>query len=372
MSLNFRDCHAKIRQVDSHATLGDGVVVQVTGELSNNGQPMRRFMQTFVLAPQSPKKYYVHNDIFRYQDEVFNDDEETDNLDASPVESEGEVEDERSESPPNAVDDMRDPAIASFYHSSSVTNGTVEEIPQPIQAVMKPEVEDIVENLENVTQAAPTSPMTPLSPEIQPSPPSPPQQQQQQQQQPVEEPQTTTPIQTMIENHTGSPTSTKDELQELETPKTLSWADRARQNSPMIVSAPNVVKQSPSQPGSPPSKEQNKITESGSGRAEPLPQRAPRQSGRGMGRGTPPNIGSDGAMSDQPIRSRPRHPDSHQVFVGNLPHDINEDELKNHFMAYGNVVEMRINTKSGGGKIPNFGFIVFDDPSPVQRILSEK
>ena len=28
---------------------------------------MRRFMQTFVLAPQSPKKYYVHNDIFRYQ-----------------------------------------------------------------------------------------------------------------------------------------------------------------------------------------------------------------------------------------------------------------------------------------------------------------
>ncbi len=28
---------------------------------------MRKFMQTFVLAPQAPKKYYVHNDIFRYQ-----------------------------------------------------------------------------------------------------------------------------------------------------------------------------------------------------------------------------------------------------------------------------------------------------------------
>ena len=85
--LNFRDCHAKIRQVDSHETLANGVVVQVSeasnryfcnlhfyekvsGELSNNGEPMRRFMQTFVLAPQSPKKYYVHNDIFRYQDEV--------------------------------------------------------------------------------------------------------------------------------------------------------------------------------------------------------------------------------------------------------------------------------------------------------------
>lgn len=72
--LNFNDCHAKISQVDAQATLGNGVVVQVTGELSNDGQPMRRFTQTFVLASQSPKKYYVHNDIFRYQD-VFSDEE---------------------------------------------------------------------------------------------------------------------------------------------------------------------------------------------------------------------------------------------------------------------------------------------------------
>lgn len=61
--------------MDSHETLGNGVVIQVTGELSNNGQPMRRFMQTFVLAPQSPKRYYVRNDIFHYQDEVFCDED---------------------------------------------------------------------------------------------------------------------------------------------------------------------------------------------------------------------------------------------------------------------------------------------------------
>jgi len=74
LSLEFKDCHAKIRQVDSQASIDSAVVVQVAGELSNNGQLMRRFMQTFVLAPQSPKKYYLHNDIFRYQDEVFHDD----------------------------------------------------------------------------------------------------------------------------------------------------------------------------------------------------------------------------------------------------------------------------------------------------------
>lgn len=37
---------------------------------------MRRFTQTFVLAPQAPKKYYVHNDIFRYQDYGYTDEEE--------------------------------------------------------------------------------------------------------------------------------------------------------------------------------------------------------------------------------------------------------------------------------------------------------
>ena len=61
--------------MDAQATVGESVVVQVTGELSNNGEPMRRFMQTFVLVPQTPKKFYVHNDIFRYQDEVFHDED---------------------------------------------------------------------------------------------------------------------------------------------------------------------------------------------------------------------------------------------------------------------------------------------------------
>lgn len=101
MALSFRNCHTKIRHVDAHATLNEGVVVQVMGELSNNMQPMRKFMQTFVLAPEvgplttpapptslgaQPEvdpllclqgtvanKFYVHNDVFRYQDEVFAD-----------------------------------------------------------------------------------------------------------------------------------------------------------------------------------------------------------------------------------------------------------------------------------------------------------
>ena len=79
LSINFKSVHAKIKQVDSHATLGEGIVIQVTGELSVNGQPMRAFVQTFVLAPESPKKYYVHNDIFRYQDDAYDVTSESEN-----------------------------------------------------------------------------------------------------------------------------------------------------------------------------------------------------------------------------------------------------------------------------------------------------
>ncbi|CAG2181046.1 unnamed protein product, partial [Oppiella nova] len=76
LDLNFKDCHAKIIQVDAMETIGKGVVIQLSGEFSNDGQPMRKFLQTFVLAPQSPTKFYVKNDIFRYQDDIFVDDDD--------------------------------------------------------------------------------------------------------------------------------------------------------------------------------------------------------------------------------------------------------------------------------------------------------
>jgi len=55
---------------------------------------MRAFVQTFVLAPESPKKYYVHNDIFRYQDDDLVSESETND---GPGERERERERERGE-----------------------------------------------------------------------------------------------------------------------------------------------------------------------------------------------------------------------------------------------------------------------------------
>jgi hypothetical protein len=75
--LSLKQRHVKIRQVDCHSTVGSSVVVQVCGEISSSSildsqtpAIMKRFVQTFVLTPadNSKQKYYVHNDIFRYQD----------------------------------------------------------------------------------------------------------------------------------------------------------------------------------------------------------------------------------------------------------------------------------------------------------------
>ena len=76
-----------------------------------------------------------------------------------------------------------------------------------------------------------------------------------------------------------------------------------------------------------------------------------------------------GEQGDVEPRRIVRHPDSHQLFIGNLPHEVDKSELKDFFQNYGNVVELRINS---GGKLPNFGFVVFDDSEPVQKVLSNR
>ena len=44
-------------------------------------------------------------------------------------------------------------------------------------------------------------------------------------------------------------------------------------------------------------------------------------------------------------------------------------ELKDFFQKYGNVMELHINS---GGKLPKFGFVVFDDSEPVQKVLNNR
>ncbi|XP_075058178.1 ras GTPase-activating protein-binding protein 2 isoform X1 [Mixophyes fleayi] len=328
MSLQFSECRTKIRHVDAHATLSDGVVVQVMGELSNNGQPMRKFMQTFVLAPEGsvPNKFYVHNDIFRYEDEVFGDSEaEMDE------ESEEEVEEEQEERQPTP-EPVQDNSNNAYYDSHPVSNGVEESLeeqinepePDPEPEVkseeIKPEPEE--KNMEEIEEKSPTPP--PVEPIVLPQEP----------------------------------------------PKAFSWASVTSKNLPPSGTVPSsgipphVIKAPASQTRAE-SKQETQIQPNRTREQRPRERPAFQPRGPRSGRGETEQGESDN-------RRMFRYPDSHQLFVGNLPHDIDESELKEFFMSYGNVMELRINTKGVGGKLPNFGFVVFDDSDPVQRILLAK
>jgi len=338
MQLNFRDCHAKIRQVDSHETLANGVVVQVSGELSNNGEPMRRFMQTFVLAPQSPKKYYVHNDIFRYQDEVFSEGEETIGTSSVPIESaevseaaqlKAQLISQQQEAP--KAQELKMPLEAPQHLNGSANSSGFEPVVQ-----QEMEVEESIGEWKEPEQA-PYSPPAPApapepvqvwkSPEVEPEPAAP-------------EPE--------VEAEPEAPVSNE--------PRT--WASMAKANA--AAKPP----QAP-QPGAPParageSKEGTPFSQQGK------PYRGQRAGSQG--RTAAPTTPGTGAPAqrfnkeeDGPRNRVMSTSDSQQLFVGNLPHNCTDAELIELFGQFGKVTDVRINQKQGregqvtrGGKAPAF------------------
>ena len=64
-SIGFEDCKVFINSVDAQSSANGGIIIQVIGEMSNHGDPWRKFVQTFFLAEQ-PNGYFVLNDIFRF------------------------------------------------------------------------------------------------------------------------------------------------------------------------------------------------------------------------------------------------------------------------------------------------------------------
>ncbi|XP_041702826.2 ras GTPase-activating protein-binding protein 1 isoform X1 [Coregonus clupeaformis] len=370
LALNFRDCHTKIRHVDAHATLKEGVVVQVMGELSNDMQPMRKFMQTFVLAPEGTvaNKFYVHNDVFRYQDEVFGD------SDSEPPEESDEEMEERVPSPEVVQEEA-----AAFYEQTPCTEAKRPE-EEEVVVIPEPEAETEVEPEPDVVDGKQD-----LEPETQ------------QQQHTTEEQGEKCPVSSPL------PSATADPAPAAEDNRPFSWASVTSKNLPpsgaVPVSGvpPHVVKV-PSAPGNE-HNQQPRVevkTEAAAQRTQPRGDQRPREARPGpppvnrgprpggtihqtASRPTPSTIhqtagscsgvreGEPGESSD--VGRVVRYPDAHQLFVGNVPHDVDKAELKEFFQQYGTVLELRINS---GGKLPNFGFVVFDDSEPVQKILSNR
>lgn len=411
--LNFRDCHAKISQVDSQATLGNGVVVQVTGELSNDGQPMRRFTQTFVLAAQSPKKYYVHNDIFRYQD-LYSEDEVDEN---ERSECDDEQDNENVENPnvlgqhqqiycpptvlntaPNIIPTYVAPQQQQQQPQQQV-NGVHEDIMRNIQSPGNPIIQQQQQpqQLQTPPIAATQVPPNVIpvvivpTPNVVPSQLPPPQQQQQPvllapvnseipQSQNIPEPENYKDASTEITNDVNDKPDIIEEAPPVimsNEPKTyanlvksggtisgLSFASAmsgatmtslssSLQNRQSVLSPPPNNSKYPELSRS---SESTNLGNSGSQRSSV---NRPQQRERRIS-----NTNNTNQFGDQ-----------HQLFLGNLPHSATEEDLKTMFSKFGNVVDLRIHSKPGqkvpGVRAPpNYGFITYDDPQSVQNCLS--
>ncbi|KAG6886892.1 hypothetical protein C0992_001748 [Termitomyces sp. T32_za158] len=83
-SIGFQDCKVFIHSVDAQCSANGGIIIQVIGEMSNHGDPWRKFAQTFFLAEQ-PNGYFVLNDIFRFlKEETVDSDDDPDAPEPAP------------------------------------------------------------------------------------------------------------------------------------------------------------------------------------------------------------------------------------------------------------------------------------------------
>ncbi|XP_061932998.1 ras GTPase-activating protein-binding protein 2 [Apis cerana] len=442
--LNFRDCHAKISQVDSQLTLENGVVVQVSGELSNAGQPMRRFTQTFVLAIQAPKTYYVHNDIFRYQDLIFPDEEETDvgvveggvgesgeregeeGGRSEPEEDEHQNRGQQLSAPAASTEPQAQPPLIPAQQPVLQQQQQIYYAPPPQQTHVHPVMQQVLNG--SVHEE------TPL---INQQPPPAQQQQQQQQQQPPPPPaqqhqyitETTSQTQFVQETELDSTTEQQQQTENepqvqsnetREQPETETFTTSVQESEPehqvantnVTSSGPktyaNLVKSFPSTTGatspqapklsmSPPPLTNLRLddrsplhpTNSGPTLSTSTSVSTPQQQTHRVGNQQPqqqqhqqqraPRGGAVQRDGDRRGTRQSQYSDAHQLFLGNLPHNASEDDLRQVFESYGRVVELRIHSKSNDrckgpqgnntGKVPNYGFITFEDQQVVSKVL---
>lgn len=149
LSIGFNDCKVFINSVDAQSSANGGIIIQVIGEMSNNGEAWRKFAQTFFLAEQ-PNGYFVLNDIFRYLKEETVESEETDGGEVA-IPAEPEVVVTFSAAPPDvetAVEPVIEepvtipPAVIETESAQPKVNGISHTESAPGAAQPEPEPEE--------------------------------------------------------------------------------------------------------------------------------------------------------------------------------------------------------------------------------------
>merc|ERR1711953_272500 len=383
-SLNFKDCHTKVAQLDAFLTIGNGICIQVAGEISNNQEPLRRFMQTFVLGPQERDgaepgtSFYVHNDIFRYQDDIFDDPVEPvesmqkgyepvsvavepvpvvgttmpqDNGDAAPVGYYQTMTQQPESVSPALLAEV--PVINNTGLQVDVTPTLVPELGQPepqLHEVAVPEPE-----VENVEPVEPVQPVEIVQEPVQ-------------EEEPLQtEPEVTAEVVSpAVEEKIATPTA-----QQSSAP--MSWAARMRAQAQGGGAPP--PQQPPAQPVQPaPVKAAPKpappVENGNQPPVEPeLSQVTQREHQNNHNRYRGDNKGH--YENDRPPR-REYNDDKQQIFVGGLPSNMTEQDIRDTFSKFGEVRHVRINTGSTGRPGAGFGFVTFSKESEAREALNSK
>lgn len=64
--------------------------------------------------------------------------------------------------------------------------------------------------------------------------------------------------------------------------------------------------------------------------------------------------------------------DRGKIFIGGISWETTEEQIKEYFTAFGDVVEVVIMKDKITGRARGFGFVVFADPPVADRVVLEK
>ena len=73
-------------------------------------------------------------------------------------------------------------------------------------------------------------------------------------------------------------------------------------------------------------------------------------------------------MQDKPKEFVFKYPKS-KIFVGGLDFSLNNEDLKNHFSTYGEIISAVILKDRNTGKSRGFGFVTFKDEAVAQDLI---
>lgn len=70
-------------------------------------------------------------------------------------------------------------------------------------------------------------------------------------------------------------------------------------------------------------------------------------------------------------RSSPKG-DILQVFIGNIPHEATEDDIRKMFSRFGHLTRVRLHSNSKKGWLPLYAFISYENVHSVRQCLMKK